>query len=209
MYDYNIYKRSVYIFHVELNIRWRVIMCSAPHGHWFEQASVGGSKSDCLKQGASAQNALSCFSFSSLSNSRMDDPEAGPLDSCLNIGWDKLSRRIKDFANTVTSQNQQRHDALHLNAEPASNSNTAPRWRHATAAEIPRATRWNGTKDRATRWNGTKDRRNTWKHTWKRDKDTACLIDIKQVSQTKSLITELWIDLYAVAFLMLVIFLLV
>ncbi len=165
MYDYNIYKRSVYIFHVELNIRWRVIMClareavrgSAPHGHWFEQPPVGGSKSDCLKQDASAQNALSCFSFSSLSNSHMDDLEAGPLDSRLNIGWDKLSRRIKDFANAVTLQNQQRHDALHLNAEPASNSNTAPpRWRHATAAEIPKTTK--GSSNTLERNKGSKKR---------------------------------------------------
>ncbi len=47
--------------------------------------------------------------LSSLSNSRKDDPEAGPLDPRLNIGWDKLSRRIKDFIKAV-------------NTEPASNS---------------------------------------------------------------------------------------
>ncbi len=46
--------------------------------------------------------------------------------SRLNIGWDKLSRRIQDFVKAVTSQNQQRNDAFHLNAEPATNSLRAP-----------------------------------------------------------------------------------
>ncbi len=69
---------------------------------------------------------LSGFSPSSRSNSRTDDPEAGPLDSRLNIGWDKLSRRIQDFVKAVTSQNQQRNDAFHLNAEPATYSLHAP-----------------------------------------------------------------------------------
>ncbi len=46
--------------------------------------------------------------------------------SRLNIGWDKLSRRIQDFVKAVTSQNQQRNGAFHLNAELATNSLRAP-----------------------------------------------------------------------------------
>ncbi len=126
---------------------------------WFEQPPVGESKSDCLKQGASAVFILSCFSPSSLSNSRKDDPEAGPLDSRLNIGWDKPSRRIQDFVKAVTSRNQQ----------PC--FNTASRWRHATAAEIskePRASKQSHRRNtNQPTWHPRqKDRTFPWSNSW-------------------------------------------
>ncbi len=50
-------------------------------------ATVGGTGTPWHTRGyAPALFMLSCFSPSSLSNSRTDDPEAGPLDSRLNIG---------------------------------------------------------------------------------------------------------------------------
>ncbi len=67
---------------------------------------------------------LSCFSFSSLSNSHKDDPEAGPLDSCLIIGWDKLSRRIQDFVKAVTSQNQHQTAPCSNTASPVTSRNS-------------------------------------------------------------------------------------
>ncbi len=86
---------------------------------WFEQPPVGESKPDRLKTRHHCSSLSSpCFSPSSLSNSRTDDPEAGPLDSHINIGWDKPSRRIQNFVRAVTSQNQQHNDAFNLNAEP-------------------------------------------------------------------------------------------
>ncbi len=52
MYVYNRHKRPVYTFHVELNIRWRVIMCLArgavqaglcpTRTRWFDQPPGGG-----------------------------------------------------------------------------------------------------------------------------------------------------------------------
>ncbi len=96
---------------------------SAPHGDWLEQPPVGGSKLDCLKQGASALLS-SRFSFSSISNSCKDDPEAGPLDSRLNIGWDKLSRRIQDFVKAVTSQNQHQTAPCSNTASPVTSHNS-------------------------------------------------------------------------------------
>ncbi len=86
---------------------------------WFEQPPVGEYKPDRLKMRRHCSSLSSpCFSPSSLSNSRTDDPEAGPLDSHINIGWDKPSRQIQDFVRAVTSQNQQHNDAFNLNAEP-------------------------------------------------------------------------------------------
>ncbi len=83
-------------------------------------------------------------------------------------------------------------------AEPASNSPVLqhgfPReitQQRLEPAEIPRAT--HGTEQRIEQHVGTEQRieENTWKHTWKQDRATACLTNIKQVTQTKSLITEL------------------
>ncbi len=110
---------------------------SAPHGH--ADSNSRGSKSDCLKWGASVQNPLFLLLLSSLSNSRKDDQEAGPLDSRLNIGWDKLSRWIKDFVNAVT-QNQHQIAPGSNTASPVTSRNSSGdsqsntwKWDKATA----------------------------------------------------------------------------
>ncbi len=118
------------------NIQWRkhghrnrARRGSAPHRHSDSNSRLWVGPNRQFKNKVPVQKQrfnLSCFSPSSHSNSHTDDPEAGPLDSRLNIGWDKLSRWIKDFVKAVTSQNQQRNDAFHLNAEPATNSLRAP-----------------------------------------------------------------------------------
>ncbi len=163
-----------------------------------------------------------CFVHSSLASPLHHSPtrertEVGPLDSRLNIGWDKLSRRIQDFVKAVTSQNQQRNDAFHLNAEPGD------RWwekgflrdvtQHQRAAEISKEP---GAPKQS-------HRRNTNQPTWhprqrighfreatRGTNKIFNLLNQRKASITNKIsITELWIDLYAVAFLMLVIFLLV
>ncbi len=184
---------------------------------WFEQLPVGESKSDCLKQGASAVFILSCFSPSSLSNSRKDEPEAGPLDSRLNIGWDKPSRRIQDFIKAVTSRNQQCNDAFHLNAEPASNSLRAPTRLPGDVTQQQQRFQRNhvlpnkATEETRTNPRGIRDKRIGHFHeaTSGTNKISDLLSQRKASISNKTSITELWIDLYAVAFLMLVIFLLV
>ncbi len=57
-------------------------------------------------------------------------------------------------------------------------------------AEIPRATRWNGTKDRATRDirnKGSDTPVETREHHVERIRKLTCLINVKQVFQTKFL----------------------
>ncbi len=169
---------------------------SAPHRHSDSNSRLWvGPNRTVEKQGASALLLLSCFSPSSCSNSRTDDPEAGPLDSRLNIGWDKPSRRIQDFVKAITSQDQQRKNAFNLNAEPSdcwwekgfpvtSHNSSEP-------AEISRATCWNRTKNRATRGirnKGSDTPVETREHHVERIRKLTCLFNVKQVFQTKSLL---------------------
>ncbi len=162
MYDYNIYKWSVYVFHVRCNIKRCALQekLRPTRTRWFEQRPVGGSKSDCLKARCQCSKCSLLLLLSSISNSRKDDPEAGPLDSRLNTGWDKLSRRIKDFVKAITSQDQHQTAPCSNTASPVTSRNSSG-------------------DSQSNTWNRTKDRRNTWKHTWKRNKATACLTNIK------------------------------
>ncbi len=158
---------------------------SAPYRHSDSTSRLWAvSKSHCLKQRASVRSrSLLVFldSLASHSNACKVDLEAGPLDSRHE---NQPSEEVQDCAKAVTSRNQQRNDAFistQTQHQPR-DSNTAPRWRHATAtrgsrvfpgqrvethmrsepAEFPRATRGN---PRA-----------------KRDKGPACLNQQKQVT---------------------------
>ncbi len=139
---------------------------------------------------------LSCFSPSSLSNSRTDDSEAGPLDSRLNIGWDKPSRRIQDFVKAVISQNQQRNDAFNLNAEPGDRwwekgfpHDLTQQQRAAEISQEPRAPEQSHrTNTKSNTWHPRQRIGHFREHHVVRIRYPTCWINVKQVFQTKSLL---------------------
>ncbi len=59
--------------------------------------------------------------------------------------WNQPSEEVQDLAKAVTSQNQQRNDAFIATQtqHQLRDSNTAPRWRHATATRASRVSQSN------------------------------------------------------------------
>ncbi len=118
MYDYSTYKGlQGYLSWDELNIRW------CKHGH-----------RNCARQGSAPHRHSDSNSRLWVGPNRILVPQLAARwqsgswrrTSRLNIGWDKLSRRIQNFVKAIKLQNQQRNGAFHLNAEPATNSLRAP-----------------------------------------------------------------------------------
>ncbi len=108
-------------------------------------AASGQGQIGLFKTTRQSQNAFFVVLLDSLaspSNARKVDLEAGPLDSCLE---NQPSEEVQDRAKAVTSRNQQRNDAFistQTQHQPR-DSNTAPRWRHATATRASRVSQSN------------------------------------------------------------------
>ncbi len=142
------------IFHVELNIRWRVGMAPENHGHGWSSAPCGqsdsisrrwaASKPDSWKDDARAARSLSslpsCNSRALLnsarSNARKADLEAGPLDSHNQTNHRRGGLRLCQSRNGATKSRIVRRafpvtsrdsEASHLKS-PHENDRRSPSW---------------------------------------------------------------------------------